>query len=112
MNRIILLILLGIVINIVDSYVCQHHTVSRSFIHKQTNKQTNKQKVLVLYDNNNNDKRKVIGRDNLGEPIYDGDNNTSEGINVLGKKIDVDPVTSSLLIFGIIAFNFFVLANL
>jgi len=111
MNRIILLILLGIVINIVDSYICKQ-TVSRSFIHIQTNKQTNKQKFLVLYDNNNNDKRKVIGRDNLGDPIYDGDNNTSEGINVLGKKIDVDPITSSLLIFGIIAFNFFVLANL
>ena len=28
--------------------------------------------------------RKIIGRDNLGDPIYDDDVNTSEGISILG----------------------------
>ena len=56
--------------------------------------------------------RKIDGKDNLGDPIYEDEVEKQEGINVLGKKIAVDPLTLSLLIFGIIAFNFFVLANL
>lgn len=56
--------------------------------------------------------RKIVGKDNLGDPIYEDELDEQEGINVLGKKISVDPLTLSLLIFGVIAFNFFVLANL
>lgn len=56
--------------------------------------------------------RKIIGKDNLGDPIYEDEVDKQEGINVLGKRVAVDPLTLSLLIFGIIAFNFFVLANL
>jgi hypothetical protein len=48
----------------------------------------------------------------LGDPIYEDEVEKQEGINVLGRKVAVDPLTLSLLIFGIIAFNFFVLANL
>ena len=56
--------------------------------------------------------RKIVGKDNLGDPIYEDDLEKQEGINVLGKKVAVDPLSLSLLIFGVIAFNFFVLANL
>ena len=56
--------------------------------------------------------RKIVGKDNLGDPIYEDELEKQEGINVLGRKVAVDPLTLSLLIFGIIAFNFFVLANL
>jgi hypothetical protein len=70
--------------------------------------------------NNNKDapiknQRKIVRYDNVGDPVYEGDEFTSSsgsGINVLGLNIDVDPLTLSLLIFGAIAFNFFVLANL
>ena len=49
-----------------------------------------------------------------GEPIYEDELNATSGggINILGKQFDADPSTISLLIFGLIAFNFFVLANL
>lgn len=112
MNRLILIIviILGIVLNefyVVNSY--QSKLAHRLIKYPNKTINDNRKKVLVL---NDKDKRKIIGRDNLGDPIYEGDLNTSEGINVFGKKVDVDPLTSSLLIFGLIAFNFFVLANL
>lgn len=57
--------------------------------------------------------RRVIGKDNLGEPIYEGeDRNQGEKLDVLGIKLNVDPVSASLLVFLVIAFQFFVVANL
>lgn len=62
---------------------------------------------------NDEKRRKIIKYDNVGDPIYEDEINLSEGgINVLGLNVAVDPLTLSLLIFGAIAFNFFVLANL
>lgn len=58
-------------------------------------------------------RRRIIGRDNLGEPIYEGeDRNQGEKLDILGVKLNVDPLSASLLIFLVIAFQFFVLANL
>ena len=66
--------------------------------------------------NNFNDKpkeRRVVKFDNLGDPIYDDEiASNRNGLNILGIKVDADPLTVSLLIFGLIAFQFFVLANL
>lgn len=64
---------------------------------------------------NKTNKRKILRYDNVGDPIYEGEENavtSSEGLNVLGIKLALDPASLSLLIFGVIAFNFFVLANL
>lgn len=52
--------------------------------------------------------QRVVGYDNVGDPIFDGDASTGyAGLNTL-----FDPLNLTLLGFGIIAFNFFVLANL
>ena len=70
---------------------------------------------LFSKPNNNENKRKILKYDNVGDPIYEDEMNLlndGNGINVLGFNIAVDPLTLSLLIFGVIAFNFFVLANL
>lgn len=59
------------------------------------------------------DTRRIVKYDNLGDPIYEDEGGSDgNGISVLGMNVNVDPITSSLLIFGLIAFNFFVLANL
>lgn len=58
-------------------------------------------------------KRKVVRYDNVGDPIYEDELDASSGgISVFGIKTNLDAPTVSLLIFGLIAFNFFVLANL
>lgn len=61
-----------------------------------------------------NKKRRVVRYDNLGDPVYEDELNASMdgGISILGIKTNLDAPTISLLIFGLIAFNFFVLANL
>jgi hypothetical protein len=58
--------------------------------------------------------RKIVRYDNLGDPIYEDELNAmgNDGISILGKKVPFDPLSASLLIFGLIAFQFFVLANL
>ena len=58
--------------------------------------------------------RRIIKYDNVGDPIYEGELNASgsNGISILGTQVELDPVSASLLIFGLIAFNFLVLANL
>jgi len=57
--------------------------------------------------------RRIVKYDNLGDPVYDDEGGSDgSGITVLGANVNVDPLTSALLIFGLIAFNFFVLANL
>ena len=71
-----------------------------------------------LYANqNDNDKqsnkRRVIRYDNLGDPIYEGEGDEdSNGLNILGIKLNVDAPTLAAIGFGLIAFNFFVLANI
>jgi hypothetical protein len=63
----------------------------------------------------NNGERKIVRYDNLGEPIYEDEldaSSSGSGISILGNKVSFDPLTASLIIFGLIAFNFFVLANL
>ena len=66
-------------------------------------------------NNNNSDKgaRKIVKYDNVGDPVYEDELNASgSGMNILGFSVALDPLSLSLLIFGAIAFNFFVLANL
>lgn len=65
-----------------------------------------------LFEKSPRKDRKIIGYDNVGDPIYEGDQGSSGGINLLGLKLDLDAPTLSIIIFGLIAFNFFVLANL
>ena len=57
--------------------------------------------------------RRVVRYDNVGDPVYEDDPDSgASGVSVLGVKLNLDPLSLSLLIFGAIAFNFFVLANL
>ncbi len=50
------------------------------------------------------------------DPIYEDELNASNGdrngMAILGVTVDLDPTSLTLLGFGLIAFNFFVLANL
>ena len=51
------------------------------------------------------------------DPIYEDELNASNGdtmngLTILGVTVDLDPTSLTLLGFGLIAFNFFVLANL
>ena len=50
--------------------------------------------------------KKIVKYDNVGEPIYEEDE------RIKGIEKSFDPLTATLLIFGLIAFNFFVVANL
>lgn len=58
------------------------------------------------------DNRRIVGKDNLGEPIYEGDEARGEKLDVLGFKLAIDPLSASLAVFILIAFQFFVVANL
>lgn len=60
---------------------------------------------------NPNKRRKVVGYDNLGEPVYEGDAD-GDTLDVLGTKLKIDAFSASLIIFAVIAFQFFVVANL
>lgn len=53
--------------------------------------------------------RKIAKYDNLGDPIYEDElqSQGGSGINVLGVQIDADPLTVSLLVFAVIAVQFF-----
>ena len=53
--------------------------------------------------------RKVAKYDNLGDPIYEDElaSQGGSGLNILGIKIDADPLTVSLLVFALIAVQFF-----
>ncbi len=54
------------------------------------------------------DCRKIIGKDNLGEPIYEGDSiDGGNTINILGQNVALDPITGSLIVFLVIAIQFF-----
>ena len=57
--------------------------------------------------------RKIVGRDNLGEPIYEGDEPAADTLSVFGVKLaNVDPISGTLFVFGLLALQFFVIANL
>lgn len=60
------------------------------------------------------DGRKVVKYDNVGDPIYEDEINAQKenGINILGVTVSLDPISLAAIVFGLIAFNFFVLANL
>ena len=76
---------------------------------------SNNMKRMSSNNNNGPNKRKILRYDNVGDPIYEGEENattSSQGINILGIKLALDPSSLTLIIFGLIAFNFFVLANL
>ena len=53
--------------------------------------------------------RKIAKYDNLGDPIYEDELNASgsSGITIFGKKFDTDPISASLLVFAVIAIQFF-----
>ena len=48
-------------------------------------------------------KRKIVKYDNVGDPIYEGD--------VGASPLKIDGLTATFLVFGLLAFNFLVLAN-
>ena len=56
--------------------------------------------------------RRIVRYDNVGHPVFEDDLGAESGLNVLGLRLSLDPLTLSLIIFGATAFNFFVLANL
>ena len=66
------------------------------------------------YNKNNNKERRIVKYDNVGDPIYEDELDALQGngMNILGVNVALDPLSLSLLVFGAIAFNFFVLANL
>ena len=53
--------------------------------------------------------RKIAKYDNLGDPIYEDElaSQGGSGLNILGIKVDADPLTVSLLVFAVIAVQFF-----
>ena len=69
---------------------------------------------ITLYQTNSNGPdertpRKIAKYDNLGDPIYEDELNASgsSGITIFGKKFDTDPISASLLVFALIAIQFF-----
>ena len=48
-------------------------------------------------------KRKIVKYDNVGDPIYEGEDGAS--------PLKIDGFSATAIVFGLIAFNFFVLAN-
>jgi hypothetical protein len=71
-------------------------------------------KRCTLYQTNSNgpdekSPRKIAKYDNLGDPIYEDELNASgsSGITIFGKKFDTDPISASLLVFALIAVQFF-----
>ena len=60
-----------------SDYRCYNY---RNQITNKSYRKISSSSLLILNDS----KRKIIGRDNLGEPIYEDDINTSEGISILG----------------------------
>lgn len=101
-----LLVLCLIVVNQVNSYFVP---TSRIVISKLSNKST----CLYAKNNDTNKKeRKIVKYDNVGDPVYEDELEASQGMNILGFNVDLDPINLTLLIGGVIAFQFFVLANL
>jgi hypothetical protein len=90
---------------------CAFLPSSKLLATRQVFQDTSQQSQLFA---NNKVPRKIASYDNVGDPIYEDELEAgrSNGMNVLGINIDLDPVSLSGLIFGLIAFNFFVLANL
>lgn len=48
-------------------------------------------------------KRKIVKYDNVGDPVYEGEDGVS--------SMKIDGFTATFLVFALIAFNFLVLAN-
>ena len=77
-----------------------------------TSKTVATRKSLYQTSNNGPDERstrKIAKYDNLGDPIYEDELNASgsSGITIFGKKFDTDPISASLLVFAVIAIQFF-----
>ena len=56
-------------------------------------------------------KRRIIRYDNVGDPIYEGDEPSNIVFAGFDLGFSLDATSTTLLIFGLIAFNFLVLAN-
>ena len=56
-------------------------------------------------------KRKIIRYDNVGDPVFEGDEPGNLVVAGFDLGFALDATSSTLLIFGLIAFNFLVLAN-
>mmetsp|Transcript_9131 Transcript_9131/g.15130 ORF Transcript_9131/g.15130 Transcript_9131/m.15130 type:complete len:106 (+) Transcript_9131:27-344(+) len=68
---------------------------------------------VLKMSNEKKKSRKIVKYDNVGDPIYEDElQSSSGGVNLLGIQLDLDAPTLALIIFGAIAFNFFVVANL
>ena len=69
---------------------------------------SSKRASTALLSGRRRDPRKIIGRDNLGDPIYEGEERTSGGgINILGARVQLDPVTASGIVFLVLIAQFF-----
>ena len=76
----LIIVLISLLVNINSYKFCYSYT---NQITNKSYKKITSSSLLILNDS----KRKIIGKDNLGEPIYEDDINTSEGISILGKYI-------------------------
>ena len=100
------------------TFICRHHAYSiKTYSSKNIKISAYDNGILAqLYSKKNNDdsdNRTIIKYDNVGDPIYENDrDNGRGGIDILGIKTGLDPLSASLIVFGLIAFNFFVIANL
>ena len=56
-------------------------------------------------------KRRIIRYDNVGDPVYEGDEPSNLVVAGFDLGFSLDASSATLLIFGLIAFNFLVLAN-
>ena len=56
-------------------------------------------------------KRRIIRYDNVGDPVYEGDEPSNIVFAGFDLGFSLDATSTTLLIFGLIAFNFLVLAN-
>jgi hypothetical protein len=82
MILLLIIVLVSLIVSI-DSYRCYNYR--NQIINKSYRKISSSSSLLILNDS----KRKIVGRDNLGEPIYEDDINTSEGISVLGNIYNI-----------------------
>lgn len=109
-------LIIGILFLTITQTTSLHKAFNKKMCHnKYQSRSRNTISSLILLDNNKDNrfnpdnKRKIIKKDNLGEPIYEDELTASgsNGINIFGKKIDADPLTVSLIVFAIIAIQFF-----
>jgi len=99
------LLLIFVIVGVVSSWSLK--TADSFHIRSQLAVPTRKINGVMLHmstpDGPKEKKKRVVRYDNVGDPIFEGDDSA--------KGNSISPVSVTALIFGLIAFNFFVLAN-